>query len=161
MERVFLATAHEEETHTLGHRLGQLMMAGCVLALRGDLGMGKSVLARGILRGLGVKDPYLTSPTFTILNYYEDGRLPASHFDFYRLAEPEELLALGVRDYLPGDGVAMVEWPEKAMEFLPADRLDIFLTDGCQGPESRTVTITASGPLSRGLMHDYRQRFPE
>lgn len=156
-EIFILESCGEAETHRLGHLLGQVLPAGSVVALKGDLGTGKSVFARGVLRGMGVNDPYLTSPTFTILNHYGEGRLPASHFDFYRLEDPEELVTLGGLDYLPGDGVALVEWPEKAEEFLPSDRIEVCMADGDDPARMRRLSMNALGPVSTELLHEYRR----
>lgn len=159
MSEIFVLESHDEaETQRLGYLLGEVVAKGCVVALKGDLGAGKSVFARGVLRGLGVTDPYLTSPTFTILNHYEEGRLAASHFDFYRLAEPEELITLGGEDYLPGEGVALVEWPERAEQFLPLDRIEVHLMEGGHPFEGRRLAMHALGPTSRGILYEYRER---
>ena len=109
-----------EETRLLGRRLAQELRAGDVILLEGPLGAGKSELARGIAAGLGVRET-VTSPSFTILNVYTSGRLPVYHFDWYRLESPEELYEMGMEEYLGGDGVALVEWPGRCPEALPAD----------------------------------------
>ena len=101
----------------------------------GDMGAGKSELTRGIARGLGVTG-YVTSPTFTILQVHESGRLPLYHFDWYRLSGAEELYELSMDEYLYGDGVSVVEWPSRAEEAIPEAYLRITLTpwdaaDGC------------------------------
>lgn len=99
-----------EETRRFGERLAGVLQAGDVLLLLGNLGAGKSELTRGIARGLGIHQP-VTSPSFTILNVYDDGRLPLYHFDWYRLQSVDELYEMGMEEYLGGDGVAVVEWP--------------------------------------------------
>ena len=96
------------ESRAFGERLAHQLRAGDVLLLLGNLGAGKSELTRGIARGLGVTDT-VTSPSFTILNVYEDGRVPLYHFDWYRLQSAEELYEMGMDEYLGGDGVAVVE----------------------------------------------------
>ena len=100
------------ETRELGKRLAEKLQAGDVILLEGDLGAGKSEFARGTAAGLGVQET-VTSPSFTILNVYESGRLPLYHFDWYRLESSEELYELGMDEYLGGNGIALVEWPEQ------------------------------------------------
>ena len=122
-----------EETRRLGERLAEELRPGDVILLEGPLGAGKSELARGIARGLGVRER-VTSPSFTILNVYGSGRFPLYHFDWYRLESPEELYEMGMEEYLTGgDGIALVEWPGQAPEALPADFLMIEIE-----PESET-----------------------
>ncbi|MDX2481694.1 MAG: tRNA (adenosine(37)-N6)-threonylcarbamoyltransferase complex ATPase subunit type 1 TsaE [Desulfuromusa sp.] len=103
----------ESQTLELGKKLGRLLQQPTLVLLRGDLGAGKTVFARGVARGLGV-DPKIpiTSPTFTLMNHYP-ARLDLYHFDLYRLSDPDELIELGFDDYAYGSGVALVEWPEK------------------------------------------------
>ncbi len=131
------------ETRSLGEELSRLLRPGDILALCGDMGAGKSELARGIARGLGVEGP-VASPTFTILNVYDSGRIPLYHFDWYRIADPEELVEIGAEDYLPGGGVALVEWPERAQEMLPEAYLKVSIK---KGPEEndRLIEITPVG----------------
>ncbi|EAT15166.1 tRNA (adenosine(37)-N6)-threonylcarbamoyltransferase complex ATPase subunit type 1 TsaE [Desulfuromonas acetoxidans] len=108
-----LNSASEQQTLRLGEALGKLFPAGSLILLHGDLGAGKTCLASGIARGVGVDpDVPITSPTYTLLNCYE-GRLPLYHFDLYRLGGEEELEELGFDEYFHGDGVALVEWPER------------------------------------------------
>ena len=107
-----------EETRKLGERLAEGVRPGDVILLEGPLGAGKSELARGIARGLGVEET-VTSPSFTILNVYTSGRIPLYHFDWYRLESEEELYELGMEEYLGGDGVALVEWPGRCPDALP------------------------------------------
>ncbi len=103
----------EKQTLQLGEKLGRLLTQPALVLLQGDLGAGKTVFARGIARGLGVAESIpITSPTFTLMNHYP-ARLDLYHFDLYRLSEPDELIELGFDDYAFGDGVALVEWPEK------------------------------------------------
>jgi len=107
-----------EETKQLGMRLAEELQPGDVILLEGPLGAGKSEFARGVAKGLGVAET-VTSPSFTILNVYESGRLPLYHFDWYRLESAEELYELGMDEYLGGAGVALVEWPGQCPEALP------------------------------------------
>jgi tRNA threonylcarbamoyladenosine biosynthesis protein TsaE len=123
-ERVF-ETASEEETHALGERLGKALRAGDVLALLGPLGAGKTVLAQGVVAGLGAREE-ATSPSFTLVNVYE-APLPVYHLDFYRLGREEDAESLGLRDLLDGRGVVLVEWADRVPASLPADRLEVTL----------------------------------
>ncbi|MEF9879882.1 MAG: tRNA (adenosine(37)-N6)-threonylcarbamoyltransferase complex ATPase subunit type 1 TsaE [Clostridia bacterium] len=115
------------ETQAIGQRLAEQLQAGDVLLLLGDMGAGKSELTRGIARGLGITG-YVTSPTFTILQAHESGRLPLYHFDWYRLSSAEELYELSMDEYLYGSGVAVIEWPSRAQEAIPESYLQITLT---------------------------------
>ena len=110
-----------EETERLGQRLAAVLRQGAVIAYTGDLGAGKTAFTRGLARGLGVSQP-VTSPTFTIVNEYEGGRLPLFHFDMYRLGSSDELFDIGWEDYLARNGVCAVEWSEN---------VDDAMEDGC------------------------------
>ncbi len=108
-----ITSSTEAQTLELGKSLGRLLEQPALILLQGDLGAGKSVLARGIARGLGVPEEIpITSPTFTLMNHYP-ARLDLYHFDLYRLGDPDELIELGFDDYAHGQGVALVEWPER------------------------------------------------
>lgn len=113
MKEECFVSADEAQTLEIGQTLGRLLNQPALILLQGNLGSGKSVLARGIARGLGV-DPRIpiTSPTFTLMNHYQ-ARLDLYHFDLYRLSDPDELIEIGFDDYAYGAGVALVEWPEK------------------------------------------------
>ena len=124
------------ETRALGEQLASRLQPGDTVILEGELGAGKSELARGIARGLGVTET-VTSPSFTILNVYESGRCPLYHFDWYRLESEEELYELGMDDYLGGDGVAVVEWAERCPEAIPEKHRRILLRT--TGEESRMI----------------------
>ena len=126
------------ETRALGEKLASRLKAGDVVVLEGELGAGKSELARGIARGLGVTET-VTSPSFTILNVYESGRCPLYHFDWYRLESEEELYELGMDEYLGGDGIAVIEWAERCPEAVPENVLRIRLE--VTGGESRRITV--------------------
>ena len=119
-------TKSAAETRQLGERIAARLKPGDVLLLEGDLGAGKSELTRGIARGLGVTET-VTSPSFTILNVYTSGRCPLYHFDWYRLESAEELYELGMDEYLGGDGIAVVEWPEMCPDAVPENAVRIRL----------------------------------
>ncbi len=130
------------ETRELGKRLAEKLEAGDVILLEGDLGAGKSEFARGTAAGLGVQET-VTSPSFTILNVYESGRLPLYHFDWYRLESSEELYELGMDEYLGGNGIALVEWPEQCPDAVPEDCLRIRIT--ATGENSRRIVAEPCG----------------
>jgi len=137
-----LVTNSADETRKLGERLADQLKAGDVILLEGELGAGKSELARGVAKGLGVQET-VTSPSFTILNVYESGRMPLYHFDWYRLESSEELYELGMDEYLGGDGIALVEWPERCPDAVPAQYLRIRI--GAEGENTRHITEEACG----------------
>ena len=130
-----------EETEALGARLARALEPGAVVAFTGDLGAGKTAFVRGLARGLGVRDR-VTSPTFTIVNEYEGGRLPLFHFDLYRLGCADELFDIGWEDYLARGGVCAVEWSERMEELLEPGTIRVDLRRG--EDESRRV-ITVEG----------------
>ena len=134
-----MRTNSAEETRKLGEKLAEELRAGDVILLEGPLGAGKSELARGVARGLGVRET-VTSPSFTILNAYDSGRVPLYHFDWYRLESAEELFEMGMEEYLGGDGIALVEWPGRCPEALPADFLMIEVLPG-EGNERTLRTV--------------------
>lgn len=122
-----MRTTSANETRTLGERLASSLRPGDVLLLLGDMGAGKSELTRGIARGLGIQGP-VASPTFTILQVYDEGHIPLYHFDWYRLESADELYEMGMDEYLGGDGIAIIEWPSQCPEAIPPCRLEIALT---------------------------------
>ena len=119
-------------TEALGARLASALAPGCVLYLRGDLGAGKTTLARGLLRGLGHPGT-VKSPTFTLVEPYQLGRWRLFHWDLYRLADPEELEYLGLRDQIDGEAVLLIEWPERGRGELPAADLEVWLDYADEG----------------------------
>ena len=131
----------ERETEELGAELSRHLRAGNVIAFRGGLGMGKTAFVRGLARGLGYPGR-VTSPTFTIVNEYEGGRLPLFHFDLYRLNSADELWGLGWDEYRERGGVCAAEWSEQAPELFPEGTICVTLERGPDGDNSRRVTIT-------------------
>ena len=119
-------TFSAEETQKLASSIGNTLQKGDIVVLRGDLGAGKSEFARGLARGLGIEGA-VPSPSFTILNVHESGRLPLYHFDWYRISDAEELYEIGIEEYLPGDGITLIEWAERAEELLPSRRLEVHI----------------------------------
>jgi len=149
MPERLLFSESEARTEELGERLAACLRRGDVLALYGDLGAGKTTLVRGLARGLGSADP-VSSPTFVLLHVYE-GRLTLYHFDAWRLAGPGDLEAIGAEDYLEGDGVAVVEWSERAQGLLPGERLEVYL-ERCPAPEQRRLRLVGLGPRGAEIL---------
>ena len=115
----------EVQTRRLGTRLAEILSPGDVLALDGDLGSGKTRWVQGVCQGLGVTGP-VVSPTFTLVNEYQ-GRCPVFHIDLYRITDPSELFTIGLEDYLYGNGISLIEWGNRAVDFLPASYLTVEL----------------------------------
>ena len=113
-----LILKNEEETRAFGLELGASLRKGDIVALIGDLGTGKTALTKYIAEGLGIRET-ITSPTFTIVQEYRQGRLPLYHFDVYRIGDPEEMYELGYEEYFYGDGVCVIEWADLIEELLP------------------------------------------
>ena len=132
-------THSREETEALGARLADALDGGRVVAFTGDLGAGKTAFVSGMARALGVEER-VTSPTFTIVNEYEGGRLPLFHFDMYRLASSEELFDIGWEDYLQRGGVCAVEWSENVSDALEEDALSVEISRGEQDGQ-RVIVI--------------------
>ena len=130
----------EAETEALGERLAAVLTPGAVVAYRGGLGMGKTAFTRGLARGLGYNGR-VTSPTFTIVNEYEGGRLPLFHFDMYRLDNADALFDIGWEDYLDRGGVCAVEWSEQVTEALPPDTIRVCFARCPEADNWRTITI--------------------
>lgn len=120
-------TGSSEDMQVLGRELSKQLLAGDVLLLSGAMGTGKSELCRGIARGLGILGP-VTSPTFTILNLYEEGKIPFHHFDLYRIHDEEELLESGLDEFIGGQNITAIEWHERAPDLIPDDCLEISIT---------------------------------
>ncbi|MCD8050949.1 MAG: tRNA (adenosine(37)-N6)-threonylcarbamoyltransferase complex ATPase subunit type 1 TsaE [Clostridiales bacterium] len=127
------------ETEALGAKLAQKLRPGDIIAYTGDLGAGKTAFTRGLALGLGITER-VTSPTFTIVNEYEGGRLPLFHFDLYRLGSSEELYDIGWEDYLARDGVCAVEWSEVAADVLESGVIRVDLRRG-ESDDQRVITI--------------------
>ena len=127
------------ETEALGQRLAERLQPGDVIAYTGDLGAGKTAFTRGLARGLGITER-ITSPTFTIVNEYQGGRLPLFHFDMYRLGSSEELYEIGWEDYLARGGVCAVEWSEIVADALEEDCIRVDIRQG-ETENQRKITI--------------------
>jgi tRNA threonylcarbamoyladenosine biosynthesis protein TsaE len=151
-----LSTASEEETGRLGRCLGRLIEQPLVILLSGDLGAGKTCFSRGLARGLGVPEEVpIASPSYTLMNAYQ-GRLELYHFDLYRLAEPDDLLELGMEEYLPGAGVAIVEWAD-LFSGLAREYLAVHLTH--QRADQRHIECRAEGAGARTLLQKWQREW--
>ncbi len=140
----------------LGRTIGRLLEPGDILALWGELAAGKTLLARGIARGLGVpQETRVTSPTFTIINEYS-GRLYLYHLDLYRISGPEELETLPWQESLFGNGVAVIEWPERLDRRLPASRWDLKFS--ITGDDTRRIALAARGKKNRARMAEWAEQ---
>ncbi|MBM6925163.1 tRNA (adenosine(37)-N6)-threonylcarbamoyltransferase complex ATPase subunit type 1 TsaE [Pseudoflavonifractor phocaeensis] len=135
-----IITNSSAETEAVGAALAEGLEPGAVIAFTGDLGAGKTAFTRGLARGLGVEER-ITSPTFTIVNEYDGGRLPLFHFDMYRLASAEELFDIGWEDYLARGGVCAVEWSENIQEALEEGTIRVDIRRG-DHDDQRIITIT-------------------
>ncbi len=119
-------TYSSEETFEFGKKMGEQAKSGDVYCLDGDLGVGKTVFTQGFAMGLGIDEP-VSSPTFTIVQEYEEGRLPFYHFDVYRIGDPEEMDEIGFDEYVLGEGVCLIEWAELIQELIPEDAIHIHI----------------------------------
>jgi len=136
-----------EDTFKLGKALGEQAVPGMGYCLNGDLGTGKTVFTQGFAEGLGIKEP-VNSPTFTIVQIYEEGRLPFYHFDVYRIGDVEEMDEIGYEDYFYGDGVCLVEWAELIEEIIPKHFLNIAIEKDLEkGFDYRKITMDEIGDM--------------
>lgn len=136
-----IETFSAEETYALGKKLGSEAKPGDVLTLIGDLGVGKTVFTQGFADGLGITEP-ICSPTFTIVQVYEEGRLPFYHFDVYRISDPEEMYEIGFEEYIEGEGVCFIEWANLIEELLPEQYTEIHIDkDLSKGFDYRLITV--------------------
>ena len=150
--------ADEAATLALGKEIGEILSPGLIIFLQGNLGAGKTTLARGILRGQGYEGK-VKSPTYNLVEHYKSSRLYLYHFDFYRFRDPEEWQDAGFRDYFDGAAVCLVEWPEKAAGLLPEADLEvaIALPNGPDGRSNeqdggRDITITATSAAGESCL---------
>lgn len=124
--RMIVNTKNAKETFELGVSMGEQAKPGQVYTLLGDLGVGKTLFTQGFAKGLGILEP-VSSPTFTIVQIYKEGRIPFYHFDVYRIGDIEEMYEIGYEDYFYGNGVCMIEWADQIEEILPDDVIRIVL----------------------------------
>lgn len=141
MDREIFETNNEQETAALGERLGQAALPGQVYTLIGDLGVGKTVFTQGFARGLGVTE-HVNSPTFTIVQIYEEGRMPFYHFDVYRIGDVEEMEEIGYEDCFYGEGLCLIEWANLIEEILPEHYRQVTIEKDLEkGFDYRRITI--------------------
>ncbi len=144
-----LTSSSEGQTEALGHALGLALRPGSVVGLVGELGAGKTCLARGVARGLEVPpEVHVSSPTFTLVNEYA-GRIPLYHVDLYRLGDPDELVEIGLEEYYGGQGACLVEWFDRFPDDVPAERLVVQMA--VTGDDDRELMLEASGEAHREL----------
>ena len=136
-----IETRSADETFEFGKKLGEIALPGQIYTLIGDLGVGKTVFTQGLAKGLDILEP-ISSPTFTIVQVYEDGRLPFYHFDVYRIGDIEEMEEIGYDDYFFGQGVCMIEWANLIEEILPENIIEVTIEkDLTQGFDYRRITV--------------------
>lgn len=134
-------TYSPKETFELGEKIGKEAKAGTVYTLNGDLGVGKTVFTQGVAKGLGITEP-VNSPTFTIVQIYDEGRMPFYHFDVYRIGDVEEMEEIGYQEYFYGDGLCIIEWASLIEEILPEDCKSITIEKDLEkGFDYRKITI--------------------
>ena len=130
-----------KDTYELGEQIGQMAKPGMVISLTGDLGVGKTVFTQGLAKGLGIEEP-VNSPTFTIVQVYEEGRLPLYHFDVYRIGDIEEMDEIGYEDYFYGEGVCLIEWADLIREILPEQMCRVTIEKNLEkGFDYRKITL--------------------
>lgn len=138
---MIIETRSAEETYQLGVEIGKKAVKGQVFTLVGDLGVGKTVFTQGLAKGLDIEES-ISSPTFTIVQVYDEGRLPFYHFDVYRIGDISEMDEIGYEDYVYGEGVSLIEWANLIEEILPENRTSIIIEkDLEQGFDYRKITI--------------------
>ncbi len=138
---MILESKSPQETYQIGKRLGREAKAGEVYTLTGDLGVGKTKFTQGFAAGLGVTEP-VNSPTFTILQIYESGRIPLYHFDAYRIGDIEEMEEIGFEEYVMGEGVSLIEWADLVEEILPSDCIRLRIEKDLErGFDYRKITL--------------------
>jgi len=134
-----------EDTFELGVRIGRAAKPGLVITMDGDLGAGKTLFTQGLAEGLDISEP-VNSPTFTILQIYDTGRMPLYHFDVYRIEDPYEMEEVGFDDFIYGDGVSVIEWAGQIEEILPEDRIEMTITRNVEkGFDYRHILINFLG----------------
>ena len=138
---MILETNSPQETFSAGRQLGEKAFPGQVITLTGDLGVGKTVFTQGLAKGLGIEEP-VNSPTFTIVQVYDEGRLPLYHFDVYRIADVEEMYELDCEGYFYGDGVCLIEWASQIRDILPDDCHQVTIAKDLEkGFDFREITL--------------------
>ena len=141
MEEMIIETNSPEETFNAGKALGEKVKPGDIYLLNGDLGVGKTVFTQGVAKGLGITE-HVNSPTFTIVQVYDEGRIPFYHFDVYRIGDVEEMDEIGYEDYFYGEGLCIIEWAELIEEIIPENAKNITIEKNLEkGFDYRKITI--------------------
>lgn len=148
MKSIYLE--NEKATSSLGEKIGKFLFPGAILCLNGDLGAGKTALTKSIALGLGIRED-ITSPTFTIVNEYEDGRLKLNHFDVYRIGSSDEMYDIGFEEYIASEGVCIIEWSQIIEDILPDERLDINIK---YEDEGRRLEFSSRGQAYKSLVEE-------
>lgn len=142
---MIIETNSAKETFAFGEKIGREAKPGQVYTLIGDLGVGKTVFTQGVAKGLGISES-INSPTFTILQVYEEGRMPFYHFDVYRIGDPEEMDEIGFDDYIYGEGLSMIEWANLIEEILPNHYYQVTIEKDLEkGFDYRKITVEEKG----------------
>jgi len=142
---MIIETYSEKETRSIGEQMGQKAVSGSIYTLTGDLGVGKTVFTQGFAKGLGITEP-VSSPTFTIVQEYDEGRLPFYHFDVYRIGDIEEMDEIGYEDYFYGEGACLIEWANLITEILPEHRFSVTIEKDLEkGFDYRKITVEEIG----------------
>jgi tRNA threonylcarbamoyladenosine biosynthesis protein TsaE len=150
-----LKSSSVRQTLNIGRSIAGMLKPADIVCLSGELGSGKTVLVKGLAWGLGIKMNDILSPTFVLLRQYPDARIPFYHFDLYRLKSPEDILGLGYEEYLYGDGITAIEWPDRLKYLLPSDYLNIELI--IEGEKTRSLKFKASGRRYLELLKEIRE----
>lgn len=141
MSKKIIESFSPEDTFAFGVTLGEQCKPGDILTLHGDLGVGKTLFSKGLGKGLAIEEP-ISSPTFTVVQVYDSGRLPLYHFDVYRIADLEEMDEIGYEDYFYGEGVCLIEWAEQIEELLPENVISITIEKDLEkGFDYRRITL--------------------
>lgn len=141
MSKKIIESFSPEDTFAFGAELGEKCNPGDILTLHGDLGVGKTLFSKGLGKGLAIDEP-ISSPTFTVVQVYDSGRLPLYHFDVYRIADIEEMDEIGYEDYFYGEGVCLIEWAEQIQELLPDNVISITIEKDLEkGFDYRRITL--------------------
>lgn len=134
-------TNSEKETFKIGEQLAENATPGQIYCLNGDLGVGKTVFTKGFASGLQIKEE-VNSPTFTIVQVYDEGRIPLYHFDVYRIGDPEEMFEIGYEDYFYGEGVCLIEWSTRIEELIPEHAICVSIEKNLEkGLDYRKITV--------------------
>lgn len=149
---MMIRSGSANQTLLLGKRLSRHLKAGDIVCLFGELGSGKTVLAKGIASGLGIAPQEVVSPTFVLIREYAKARIPLYHFDLYRLKRPADIMGLGYEEYLYGNGITVIEWAERLAHLIPREYLKVKLS--VTGGNSRRIDVNPIGKGYQRLTHE-------